>query len=140
MIKKLLIFASLILIANFSFAQDNEVEKAVANLTKLMINPDSSALDKLILGNLSYGHSNGKVETKQQFIHSLMSGNSDFLDINLAEQSIVIQNKTAIVRHVLSGKTNDRNVPGNIKLNIVLVWSKEKAGWKLLARQSVKVL
>ena len=140
MIKKLLIFASLILIANFSFAQDNEVEKAVANLTKLMINPDSLALDKLVLSNLTYGHSNGKVETKQQFIHSLMSGNSDFQDINLTEKSIVIQNKTAIVRHVLSGKTNDRNVPGNIKLNIILIWSKEKAGWKLLARQSVRVL
>lgn len=127
------------MIVNFSFAQKNEVENAVNKLTKLMITPDSLALDKLILNNLSYGHSSGKIETKQQFMQSLLSGSSDFVDINLTDQTVTIQNKTALVRHTLNAKTNDKNVPGNVKLNILLVWSKEKAGWKLLGRQAVKV-
>ena len=139
MFKKLLIFSALIMIVNFSFAQKNEVENAVNKLTKLMITPDSLALDKLILNNLSYGHSSGKIETKQQFMQSLLSGSSDFVDINLTDQTVTIQNKTALVRHTLNAKTNDKNVPGNVKLNILLVWSKEKAGWKLLGRQAVKV-
>ena len=139
MFKKLLIFSVLIIIVNFSFAQKNEVENAVNKLTKLMITPDSLALDKLILNNLSYGHSSGKIETKQQFMQSLLSGSSDFVDINLTDQTVTIQNKTALVRHTLNAKTNDKNVPGNVKLNILLVWSKEKAGWKLLGRQAVKV-
>jgi hypothetical protein len=139
MFKKLLIFSVLIMIVNFSFAQKNEVENAVNKLTKLMITPDSLALDKLILNNLSYGHSSGKIETKQQFMQSLLSGSSDFVDINLTDQTVTIQNKTALVRHTLNAKTNDKNVPGNVKLNILLVWSKEKAGWKLLGRQAVKV-
>lgn len=140
MIKKLLIFSSLILTVNFAFAQKITVEEAVNNLTQLMITPDSLALDKLILNNLSYGHSSGKIETKQQFMQSLLSGSSDFVDINLTDQTVTIQNKTALVRHTLNAKTNDKNVPGNVKLNILLVWSKEKAGWKLLGRQAVKVL
>ena len=139
MIKKLLIFSSLILIANFSFAQKTEVEDAVTKLNKLMITPDSLALDKLILSNLSYGHSSGKVQTKQEFMHSLLSGESDFVDISLTDQNIIVQNKTALVRHTLSAKTNDKNVPGNVKLYILLIWSKEKTGWKLLGRQAVKV-
>ena len=139
MFKKLLIFSTLIMIVNFSFAQKNEVENAVNKLTKLMITPDSLALDKLILNNLSYGHSSGKIETKQQFMQSLLSGLSDFVDINLTDQMVTIQNKTALVRHTLNAKTNDKNVPGNVKLNILLVWSKEKAGWKLFGRQAVKV-
>jgi len=105
-----------------------------------MINPDSLGLDKLLLNNLSYGHSSGKVQTKQEFMHSLLSGESDFLDINLTDQSVIIQNKTALVRHTLNAKTNDKNVPGNVKLYILLIWSKEKSGWKLLGRQAIKVL
>ena len=139
MFKKLFIFSALIMIVNFSFAQKNEVENAVNKLTELMITPDSLALDKLILNNLSYGHSSGKIETKQQFMQSLLSGSSDFVDINLTDQTVTIQNKTALVRHTLNAKTNDKNVPGNVKLNILLIWSKEKAGWKLLGRQAVKV-
>jgi membrane glycosyltransferase len=139
MIKKLFIFASLILSVNFAIAQKIEVEEAVTKLSKLMVKPDSLALDKLILNNLSYGHSSGKVQTKQEFMHSLLSAESDFLDINLTDQTVVIQNKTALVRHTLNAKTNDKNIPGNVKLYILLIWSKEKEGWKLLGRQAVKV-
>ncbi|QPH40363.1 nuclear transport factor 2 family protein [Pedobacter endophyticus] len=138
-IKKLLIFSSLILASNLSFGQKTEVEAAVKALTALMVTPDSVALNKLILNDLSYGHSSGKVQTKQEFMHSLLSGESDFVNINLTDQTVIVQNKTALVRHMLNAKTNDKNVPGTVKLQILLVWSKEKAGWKLLGRQAVKV-
>ncbi|RZJ85973.1 MAG: nuclear transport factor 2 family protein [Chryseobacterium sp.] len=140
MIKKLLIFSSLILTVNIGFAQQTDVAEAVTRLTKLMISPDSLALNKLVLNDLSYGHSSGKVETKQEFMHALLSGASDFVDINLTDQKIIVQNKTALVRHTLNAKTNDKNIPGTVKLHVLLIWSKEKAGWKLLGRQAVKVL
>ena len=139
MIKKLLFISILTMLSNFSFAQKSEVGDAVNNLIKLMITPDSLALDKMILSNLSYGHSSGKVQTKQEFMHSLLSGESDFVDIDITDQTVVVQNKTALVRHTLSAKTNDKNVPGNVKLYILLIWSKEKSGWELLGRQAVKV-
>jgi len=139
MIKKLLIFSTILLSANLVFAQKTGVEEAVTKLSQLMITPDSAALGQLILSNLSYGHSSGKVQTKQEFLHSLISGESDFVDINLTDQTVTIQNKTALVRHTLNAKTNDKNVPGNVKLYILLIWSKEKSGWKLLGRQAVKV-
>ncbi|WP_225872274.1 nuclear transport factor 2 family protein [Pedobacter frigidisoli] len=124
---------------NFSFAQNTEVEDAVTKLATLMVAPDSVALDKMILSNLSYGHSSGKIQTKQEFMHSLLSGESDFVDINLTNQTVIVQNKTALVRHTLNAKTNDKNVPGSVKLYILLIWSKERTGWKLLGRQAVKV-
>ncbi|WP_443938999.1 nuclear transport factor 2 family protein [Pedobacter sp. MW01-1-1] len=141
MIKKLMICAGLLFgSVTYSFAQQAAVETAVTSLTKLMVTPDSAALDKIILSNLSYGHSSGKIQTKQEFMHSLLSGESDFVDIKLFDQTVVIQNKTALVRHTLDAKTNDRNVPGTVKLYILLIWSKEKSGWKLLGRQAVKAL
>jgi len=140
MIKKIFVLSAILLgTAHFAIAQKTEVEAAVTKLTNLMVTPDSLALDKLILPDLSYGHSSGKIQTKQEFLHSLLSGESDFVDINLTDQKVILQNKTALVRHTLNAKTNDKNVPGNVKLYILLIWSKEKTGWKLLGRQAVKV-
>lgn len=144
MIKKLLIFTSLIMMTNISMAQKTKAEKevdiAVNKLIALMITPDSLKLDQLLLDNLSYGHSSGKIQTKQEFMHSLLSGESDFLDnIILGDPKTVIQGKTALVRHKLIAQTNDKGVRGSVNLYILLIWSKEKSGWKLLGRQAVKV-
>ena len=144
MIKKLLIFSGLLITANFCFAQktnaEKEVNDAVNKLISLMINPDSLGLDKLLLNNLSYGHSSGKIQTKQEFMHSLLSGESDFLDdIILGDPKTIIQGNTALVRHKLMAQTNDKGVKGSVSLYILLIWSKEKSGWKLIGRQAVKV-
>jgi len=138
--KKILIYLSFFMMSiQLSSAQQNDIENAVNTLTKLMITPDSAALDKLVLDKLSYGHSSGKIQNKQEFMHSLLSAESDFVEINLTDQMVTVQGKTALVRHTLSAKTNDKNVPGTVKLYILLIWSKEKGGWKLLGRQAVKV-
>lgn len=144
MIRKLLIFSCLLISTTFCFAQktnaEKEVNEAVDKLIGLMVTPDSLGLDKLLLNNLSYGHSSGKVQTKQEFMHSLLSGESDFLDdIVLGDPKTIIQGNTALVRHKLMAQTNDKGVKGSVNLYILLIWSKEKSGWKLLGRQAVKV-
>lgn len=118
-------------------------EKAVANavesLRMAMIEADSATLDALTQSVLSYGHSSGRVENKASFIRSLVSGVSDFVTIELSEQTVQIEDKTAIVRHVMSAKTNDNGKPGTVKLAILTVWEKENFRWKLLARQAVRI-
>ena len=104
-----------------------------------MVDADSVALDKLTADELSYGHSSGFVEGRAEFVEKIASGKSDFVTIELSEQTISISGKTAIVRHVLNGTTNDGGKAATVKLKVLLVWQKEKAGWKLLARQAVKI-
>jgi|SRR5690606_2328476 len=117
-----------------------QIEKTVESLMQAMIHADGDALHRLTAEKLSYGHSSGKVESKAQFIESLLSGESDFEDIKLADQTVEVVGNTAIVRHVLSAQTNDRGKgSGTVKLNILLVWVKEKGQWLLLARQAVRV-
>lgn len=138
--KRIVILMFFVLTASITKAQQKDVENAVNQLVTLMAAPDSLALDHIVLPQLSYGHSSGKIQNKKEFMHSLLSGESDFVEINISDQSIIIQNKTALVRHTLNAKTNDKNVPGNVKLYILLIWSKEKEGWKLLGRQAVKAI
>lgn len=116
-----------------------QVANAVEKLRKVMIDPDKAKLENVISDHLSYGHSGGKVEDKAAFMDALLSGRSDFVSIELSDQTITTQGKTAIVRHSLSAVINDNNKPGTVKLFILTVWQKEKSKWKLLARQAVKV-
>jgi len=119
---------------------ETAVADAVENLRKALVNADRASLDKLTAAELSYGHSNGKVETKAEFVEALTSGASDFVKIDLTEQTIKIVDKTALVRHRLSADTNNDGKPGTVNLYILLVWQKQKGDWKLLARQAVRVL
>ena len=117
----------------------NDVSNAVESLRKLMIDPDSLQLSKLISDQLSYGHSSGKIESKSEFLTSLLNANSDFMEIILSDQKIIFAGNCAVVRHHLTAKTNDKGVPGNVKLHIMTVWVKEKKHWKLLARQAIRL-
>jgi ketosteroid isomerase-like protein len=118
-----------------------EVSDAVEQLRKAMINADGALLDRLASFELSYGHSNGNIQNKQEFISSFTSGESVFLSIELSDQTVRVVNDTAIVRHLLLAETNDKGKgPGTVKISILLVWVKNDEGqWQLVARQAVRV-
>jgi ketosteroid isomerase-like protein len=119
---------------------ETEVAAAVESLRKAMIDADKATLERLTAAELSYGHSSGKIEDKASFVQALVSGQSDFLEITLTDQTITIKDKVALVRHKLSGNTNDpAKGPAPVNLGILLVWVKEKSGWKLAARQAFKL-
>ncbi len=116
-----------------------EVEQAVEKIRKLMVEPDSAALSAMASDKLTFGHSGGKVQNKQEFLHSFISGDTDFTSLEFTDQTIQVSGNTAIVRHTLSGATHDKGKdPGTVKLLILLVWQKVKGQWVLLARQAVK--
>lgn len=125
-----------------SVAQDKDeqaVTAAVESLRKALIDPDKSTLDRLTLDQLTYGHSSGMIQDKASFMEALLSGKSDFVSIDVTEQTLKISGNTAWVRHVLTATTNDGGKPGQTKLSVLLVWQKQKGEWRLLARQAVKV-
>ncbi len=117
-----------------------QVENSMEILRDLLINPDPMKLDQILHDRLTYGHSSGFVEDKSSLIKNLTSGNSDFVTIDITEQEILIEDKTAIVRHKLSATTNDKGTPGQVNLRIMYTWVKSNKSWKLLARQAVKVI
>lgn len=142
MIKRFIYLIVLTAIMNTAMAQSKEeaaVGAAIENLRKAMIDGDKAGLQNITADQLSYGHSSGKVEDKKTFVDNIVTGKSDFVTIDLTDQTIVVAGDAAIVRHVLSATTNDSGKPGTVKLNILLIWQKQKGQWKLLARQAVKV-
>ena len=133
------IFINAIITANAQSQTERKVAEAVESLKNAMINADKNTLENLVTDKLSYGHSSGAIDDKKTFVEKIVGGQSDFVTIDLSEQTISISGSTAIVRHILKAKTNDGGKAGEVNLRILLVWQKQNGGWKLLARQAVKI-
>ncbi len=146
MVKKLLmkpigILAFLLLAGMVSAQSKHEasVAAAVAALRDALVDPSRATLERLTMPELTYGHSSGLVENRDEFVEALVSGRSDFVSIDLSGQVIqVVGKKTATVRHKLTGVLNSNGEHRPIVLSVLLVWQKVKGNWKLLARQAVR--
>lgn len=123
-----------------SFANNDQqqLEEKVSALRSAMIEGDRKALLALSAPQLSYGHSSGTMEDQAAFVEKIASGKSDFVTMDLREQTITISGDTALVRHNLKADIKDGGVPNTIELGILLVWQKQAGQWKLLARQAFK--
>ncbi len=115
------------------------VAAAVENLRLAMISGDSVSLRSVVSDKLSYGHSGGHIDDQKEFIEKLTSGKSDFVTIELKEQTISVSGDVAIVRHILNATTNDGGKAGEVHLRVMLVFQKEGKHWKMLGRQAVKI-
>ncbi|MCH5683064.1 nuclear transport factor 2 family protein [Niabella sp. W65] len=117
---------------------EEQVQKTVAQFVKALEDSDLKTLSAVASPRLTYGHSSGKIENKEQFLQTFKTGASDFVKINITEQTIDITGTTAIVRHLFDADTNDNNKPGHVTLKVMTVWQKQGTKWILLARQAVK--
>jgi hypothetical protein len=116
-----------------------DVTARVEQLRKALLDPEEAALKELSSTKLSYGHSGGHIEDQAEFIEKLVSGRSDFVTIDLQNQTISISGNVAIVRHTLNAKTKDKEEVKDISIGVMLIWQKERNKWKLVARQAFKL-
>ncbi len=138
----LLIVCLAIAFVQTAIAQDkgqDAVQKAVLQLKDAMLSGEEESLVAISSKDLTYGHSNGVVEDQDAFVLALASGNNNFTSITLADQTVEVLGKIALVRHNLTGNTHNKGAePATVNLGVLMVWQKEGKNWKLLARQAFK--
>jgi len=120
-------------------------EDAVANSVEAFrlaqIAADAKAFDVLCAPELSYSHSDARVEDKATFIANATNRKSRYLALEYLEPQIRVVGPAAIVRFhwvaesesVADGKKSKTN------LHILMNWQKQGADWKLLSRASTKL-
>ena len=133
------VFACMSIAAMAQTKSELAVAASVETLKNAMISGDSVALKNIASEKLSYGHSGGHVEGRDEFVRKIASGKSDFVTIDLKEQTISVSGNVAIVRHILNATTNDSGKPGEVHLRVMYVFQKEGKQWKMLGRQAVKM-
>lgn len=120
-------------------ADEQAVARAVEALTKAMLDPDRAKLEPLCADALSYGHSAGRIEDKEQFIANLLAKTAAFRSINLSAQTIKLSGNEAIVRHVFDGETESQGKVTPVHIGVLQVWQRQEGNWRLLARQAFRL-
>lgn len=120
--------------------QVETVEGAVESFRQTLLQPDQEKFEALTSPALTYGHSNGLIEDRETCIASMVDGKFKFNSIEISDQSVAIEDHTAIVRHQLFAHTDDEGKePGTVTLKVLQVWQLHNDQWRLLARQAVKI-
>ncbi|GKX51464.1 nuclear transport factor 2 family protein [Budvicia aquatica] len=132
-----------LLLSGTCFAQSAEtkaVTDAVESMRQAMVSAKKAELEKVGSPALSYGHSSGRIENNAEFVDAIVTGKSTFVTLDLKDQTVQVDGDVAIIRHIMEAKTNDSGKPGEVRIGVMLVMKKDKAGeWKLLARQAYKL-
>lgn len=112
--------------------------EAVQALSQACLAPDASTLRALALPDLSYGHTDGRVQTRDELVAALVEGRSVFRAIELESQTVQFAGDTALVRHHALYRTFNGGVAGLSDVQVVQVWRRENDAWRLQLRQALK--
>lgn len=114
------------------------IEQIIEQFRNAVLQADKKQLEDLLSNDLSYGHSDGHVEGKNELIQKLSDGTYQFTTMDITKQEIKLTDNIAIVRHQLDALTNDESRPGEAHLFVLLIWQRSSTNWRLIARQAVK--
>jgi ketosteroid isomerase-like protein len=122
-------------------ADEDAVAKNVEAFRAAQVATDAKALDALCAAELSYSHSDGRIEDKATFIKNATDRKTKFLSLAYQSTKIRIVGDTAIVRFNWVSESEaiaDGKKSGN-KLHILMNWQKQGVDWKLLSRAATKL-
>jgi ketosteroid isomerase-like protein len=113
------------------------VALALESLSQAIIAADKAKLESLTLPEITYGHSDGRVQDRATFIDALVAKKSIFRTLDSTKQTITVAGDTAIVRNHMSADVD----PGgrHVELEMIYVWLKRGGEWKLVLRQASKI-
>jgi hypothetical protein len=119
-------------------AKDEVLQREDARIAA-MIKPDPAALEELLADDLSYVHSSGVVDTKQEFVESVRSGRLKYKSFEREGLASRFYGDVA----VLTGRANVMVLSSGAELDVRVrfteVWVKRDGKWRMAAWHSTRV-
>ena len=115
------------------------VTQSVETLRKALLEADKVKLEQVASPQISYGHSDGRVETKEQFIHGVMTRKQVVKSLDFPELKVAVVGNAAIARHIYLSESERDGKATTTRIGALQVWQKQDGGWKLLARQGFRL-
>ena len=115
------------------------VKQNVEALREALLKADKTQLERLSAEQLSYGHSDGRVQNKAEFIDGVMTRKATVKSINFPDLKIAVAGDAAIARHLYESESEADGKPNSVRIGTLQVWQKQGGNWKLLARQGYKL-
>lgn len=125
--------------ASDAIVYTNTVESRVEAFRRAMIQADVKVLSELADDDLNFGHSNGVVQSKQDFIDMVRNGDEVFTTLDLTDRSIQTAGNLSMERHVFTSDIIIKGETISVELQVLEVWRDGPSGWRLVGRQAFKI-
>ena len=132
-----------LLVAFFSgIAQATDEEKLIATVKEFhiaLVKKNTVSINQQTDKALSFGHSNGWVETKTDLVKDLETGYLTYQSFKEDSITVSMNGTMANVRFFADVTVNMKGASSSFHLKVLEVWVKKSNRWILFARQAVKV-
>ena len=115
-----------------SLSAQGDVEQAEAEWARALVAGDGPALDAIYAEDLVYVHSNGSVDTKQQWVGALTAGRIDFSAATQRDSRVRRYGDTAIVNALYDVVINTRPMT----IQYLTVYVKADGRWRIVTQQT----
>lgn len=120
-------------------ADEAAVTQNIEILRKAILEQDKAKLDQVAAGQISYGHSDGRVETKEQFINGVMTRKQVQKSLAFPELKVAVVGDAAIARHIYLGESELDGKQNTTRIGALQLWQKQGGAWRLIARQGFRL-
>lgn len=130
-----------LLASAIGIAQQTDQDKLINTVKEFhqaMVNKNTASINQQTDKALSFGHSNGWVESKKDLISDLETGMISYQKITEDSITVSMNDKLANVRFKADIDATMKGNSISIKLRVLEVWVKKSKRWMLFARQAVK--
>jgi ketosteroid isomerase-like protein len=118
---------------------ERAVLAALQTWRQAMLTKDAAAFDKVFHPELSYGHSIGLIENKQQATDHVLKSTTVYKAVDLSETKVQVRGDTALMTGKMHYEKHPKGAPVLHQHLVVLsVWVKTPRGWQMIARQSTE--
>jgi len=119
--------------------EEAAVKQSVEALREALLKADKPQLERMTADQVSYGHSDGRVQDKAEFINGVMTRKATVKSITFPDVKVSVAGDAAVVRHLYESESETDGKANNVKIGMLSVWQKQGGNWKLLARQGYKL-
>lgn len=106
---------------------------------KAMMDGDGKALAELMSDQLRFVHSDGRVESKADYVKNMMAGDTAYADAKTSEmETMQVAPDVVVVLGVQEMRKKLGPTWSEIKLRYLAVWRHEGDSWRMVAWQSAR--
>ncbi|MBI5321296.1 nuclear transport factor 2 family protein [Bradyrhizobium sp.] len=124
----------------FAGADEDAIAKNLETFRAAQAAGKADPIGPLCAEELSYSHSNAKIDTKASLLDGIAKANYKWTMLEYKDPTIKVVGPNAIVRFTFVGEqefTDGKKTPQN--LHILMNWQKQGSDWKLLSRAATKL-
>jgi uncharacterized protein (TIGR02246 family) len=147
-VRSILIFIALLMVlpspalgqmADRNAKAEREVRQLEGELREAWLRGDTSTLERLLADDWKIIHTNGREQTKAQFIDAIKSGRVKFKSMEFDEVEVRVYGDAAVVTARSTNRIEFRGQESSGQVRVTRVYVRRREGWCVVNEQASRI-